>query len=515
MTVDSQATRPPAISARAVTRRFPGVIANDKVSLDVMPGQIHGLLGENGSGKTTLCKMLTGLYRPDEGEILIDGKPVELRSPSDAFEYGIFMVQQHFSLIDSLTVAENLVLGWTPHSQMRFDRKQAEREVAEAAEKFNIQVDSSAYVWQLSVGERQRVEILRALYRGARILILDEPTTALVPQECDELFASMASLAGSDHSIIFISHKLREVMTCCDYVTVLRHGQRVGTVEMTEESRQPRRLAQLMVGREVVLERKTATTARDQGDAVLELAGVSAANDFGRLRVNDVSLSVHAGEIVGIAGVAGNGQVELAEAISGLRRRTAGEITVGGKTVRNHDPRSAIRAGLAYIPEDRLGVGLAPGLTITDNIMLKSFGGKAYSKGPFLSHRKARARTDELLERFGVKGKADDLVRELSGGNAQKVLLARELSDEPAALVIASPTRGLDVAAIESVRELLVKVAADGAGILLISEDLDEVLDLSDRIAVMYEGKIMGVLDREGAELDELGMLMAGIEVAA
>ncbi|HEX4804313.1 MAG TPA: ABC transporter ATP-binding protein [Conexibacter sp.] len=505
----------PAIAAEGVTRRFPGVIANDRVSFEVLPGEVHALLGENGSGKTTLCKILTGLHRPDEGRILVDGEPVRFGSPRDAYAAGVFMVQQHFSLVDRLTVAENVVLGWTPEHRFRFDAKEAEAHVARAAREFQMEIDPAAFVWQLSVGERQRVELLKALYRGARTLILDEPTTVLTPQECGALFATLRQLVDNGHSIVFISHKLHEVMALCDRVTVLRQGRAVGTTRVEQDQLDPRKLAQLMVGREIALERKPSSGAARRGQIVLDVDGVSVANDFGRLRVKQLSLTVHEGEVLGIAGVAGNGQRELAETIAGLRDRAAGTVRVAGCELRNGDPRHAIDAGVAYVPEDRMGTGLAPGLKLTDNIILKSYRTPAMSRGPLIRWHRALERTRELLERFNVKGRPDNAVRQLSGGNAQKVLLAREMSSEPKVLIVAAPTRGLDVSAMQSVRELLIAAAGDGVGVVLISEDLDEIFDLADRVAVIHDGRVMGVVDHDKIDRDEIGMMMAGMEVAA
>jgi simple sugar transport system ATP-binding protein len=506
----------PALAAKGITRRFPGVIANDGVSFEVMPGEVHALLGENGSGKTTLCKILTGLCRPDEGEILLDGEPVRFGSPRDAYAAGVFMVHQHFSLVDRLTVAENVVLGWTRERHFRFDAKAVEAHVAEAAQEFHMEIDPAAFVWQLSLGERQRVEILKALYRGARTLILDEPTTVLTPQECETLFATLRRLVDNEqHAVVFISHKLHEVMALCDRVTVLRQGRMVGTVQVKQDELDPRKLAQMMVGREITLKRKTSFGAARGERVVLDIAGVSVANDFDRLRVKELSLSIHEGEILGLAGVAGNGQRELAEAVTGLRGRVAGSVRVAGRELRSGDPRDAIDSGVAYVPEDRMGTGLAPGLKLTDNIILKSYRTPAMSNGPLIRSQRALERTRELLERFNVKGRPDNAVRQLSGGNAQKVLLAREMSSDPQVLVVAAPTRGLDVSAMQSVRELLIAAAASGVGVLLISEDLDEIFDLADRVAVIHDGRVMGIVDHDKIDRDEVGMMMAGMAVPA
>lgn len=503
----------PAIAARAVTRRFPGVLANDKVDFNVMPGEIHALLGENGSGKTTMCKILTGLYRPDEGQIEVDGKPVRFSSPRDFFEVGVFMVQQHFSLVERLTVAQNVVLGWTRQKRFWFNAKQVEDEVSFFAEQFHMSVHPRAFVWQLSVGERQRVEILKALYRNARILILDEPTTVLTPQECEDLFTSLRAMAAGGAAVIFVTHKLPEVNAVCDRVTVLRQGRNVGTFPIRRGETDVRDLARLMVGRDVTSVRRSASRPSDQAKVVLDVAGLSVSNQFGRLGLKDVSLQVHQGEIVGIAGVAGNGQRELAEALTGMEPHSAGVVRVAGRTVRNGSPRAAIEAGVAYVPEDRMGTGLVPSLTVSDNMILKGFRDRQFSVGPLIRPAAVAKHTGDLLTRFDVKGTSGTLVRQLSGGNAQKVVLAREMSSDPTVLIVASPNRGLDISATESVRKLLIEAAERGVAVLLISEDLGEVLDLSDRVAVMYGGRIMDLVDPKTVDIEQIGLMMAGIEV--
>lgn len=502
----------PAIATRGITRRFPGVVANDKVDFGVMPGEIHALLGENGSGKTTLCKMLTGLYRPDEGHIEIGGERVHFSSPREFFEAGVFMVQQHFSLVESLTVAQNVVLGWTRDKRFWFNARRVEEEVSTFAEQYRVHVDPKAYVWQLSVGERQRVEILKALYRQARILILDEPTTVLTPQECEQLFESLRAMVADGASVIFVTHKLPEVIAVCHRVTVLRQGRNAGTFRVEEGSTDAREVARRMVGRDVEsVRRETRRSLRDS-PVVLEIAGLSVGNQFGRLGLSDVSLEVHAGEILGIAGVAGNGQRELAEALTGMLPRESGVVTVGGRALRSGSPRAAIEAGVAYVPEDRLGTGLVPSLPVSDNIILKDFRSRELSAGPMIRSRAVSARAGKLLQAFDVKGTSTTLVRQLSGGNAQKVVLAREMSSDPTVLVVAAPNRGLDISATESVRRLIIAAADRGVAVLLISEDLGEVLDLSDRVAVMYGGRIMDVVDPRVVDIEQVGLMMAGIE---
>lgn len=508
----------PAVAAVGLTKHFPGVLANDRIDFTVRAGEVHALLGENGSGKTTLCKVLTGLYRPDAGHIAVDGQPVTFSSPADAHRRGLFMVHQHFSLVERLTVAENMVLGW-PEQTWRFNPSATVEIVAAAAERFHFAVNPQAQVGHLSVGERQRVEILKALFRGARTLILDEPTAVLTPQESEKLFESMRALADDGGSIVFISHKLNEVLSVSDRVSVLRAGRHTGTVEIHADGG-PRvdvqHLSELMVGRHVQLGRRSAKPSvagvglkTDQNPA-LEVVGLSAMGDHGELALTTVSLEVRPGEIVGVAGVAGNGQRELADAICGLRPRTTGRVLVDGIEL-SPGPKAASRRGVAYVPEDRLATGLAPGLTINENLALKTSSGGELTWGPFLRFRRARLQASQLIEKFAIKGTVDTRVGQLSGGNAQKVLLARELSSAPRVLVVAAPTRGLDIGATDFVRRALIEAADGGLAVLMLSEDLDEVFDLSERIAVMYRGTIAGVVATEEADRERIGMLMMGV----
>jgi len=497
----------PALATRDVTKRFPGVLANDRVSFEVLPGEIHALLGENGAGKTTLCNVLTGLYRPDDGYVEVGGAAMQFHSPRDSQQAGIFMVHQHLRLVESMTVAENVVLGWSK-SRWRFSPGAVEKTVAEAAERFQMPVDPKARIWQLSLGERQRVEILKALYRGARILILDEPTTVLTPQEADQLFSSVRDMAGAGQTVIFISHKLPEVLAVADRVTILRQGHSITTVPTAGTDAD--HLAGLMVGRDVSLE-ATTRLAKEPGPAIVELAGVSARGDLGAEALKDVTLGVHAGEILGIAGVSGNGQRELAEVITGLRPTTAGKITVAGMPLRSSDARAAIDLGIAYVPEDRMGTGISPNLSIAENLILKSYRGKEMRRGPLLSSRKEIANAKELMARFDIRAPGPrTLIRQLSGGNIQKVLLARELSSAPRVLVAASPTRGLDVGATQYVRQVLVETAKSGVAVLMVSEDLDEIFELSDRIAVFYNGRVVGIVSAAEANRQQIGLMMAG-----
>jgi simple sugar transport system ATP-binding protein len=472
---------------------------------------VHALLGENGAGKTTLSNILTGLYRPDAGEIRLWGEPVEFHSPRDALDAGVAMVHQHFRLVDPFTVAENVVLGDHRDVGRAFllEPRAIERRVAELSERYGLAVDPHARIWQLSLGEQQRVEIVKALYKEARVLILDEPTAVLTPQESGMLFGTIRAMADDGRTIIFISHKLREVKAAADRVTILRRGRSVATVAAADST--PQSLAALMVGREIELERRT--EEREVGHPCLELHGIGVDGDRGVPALEDVSLTVRHGEILAVAGVAGNGQRELAETIAGMRVATQGTISVSGRRLKGGDAREAIAAGIAYVPEDRLGTGVAPSLSVADNVVLKSYRKPPASRGPFLILRKVRELAESLMQSYDVRASGPDVpARQLSGGNLQKVVLAREFSGDPVVLVAGSPTRGLDVAGIAVVHAYLQDAAARGVGVLLISEDLDEIRTLADRIAVMYEGAIVGERDAETATVEELGLLMAGGE---
>ena len=501
----STRTAATALELRGITKRFPGVVANDRVDLAVAPGEVHALLGENGAGKTTLSHVVTGLYQPDEGEMRLYGAPVHFASPRDALAAGVCMVHQHFRLVEPFTVAENIMLGDRKGAGRSFliDPGAVERAVVELGARYGLSIDSHARIWQLSVGEQQRVEIVKALYQDARILILDEPTSVLTPQEAEALFVTLRQIAAEGRTVIFISHKLHEVLAVADRITILRAGRAIATVDRGELT--PRSLAALMIGREV----ETAQRARDgaaPGPVVLEVDGLRVEGDRGLPAVKDVSLALRAGEIVAVAGVSGNGQRELAEAIAGLRPPSGGSIVAGGHHVRG-DPRDAIAAGIAYVPEDRLGTGVAPSLSIAMNLALKSY--RRDSLGPFLRRRRMREHAEEMIRQYGIKAPgAHTEAENLSGGNLQKLVLAREFDGRPKVLVAASATRGLDVAAVEAVHTELVEAAGRGVGVLLISEDLDEVLELNDRILVMYEGRLFPV--EKPAKTEEIGLLMAG-----
>jgi general nucleoside transport system ATP-binding protein len=500
---------------RGITKRFPGVLANDSVDFEAATGEVHALLGENGAGKSTLSNILIGLYRPDEGEINLYGERVDFQSPSDAIEAGIGMVHQHFRLVPPFTVAENIILGEHRDEARRFvvNPRQIERHVAGLGQRYGVAVDPRARVWQLSVGEQQRVEILKALYREARILILDEPTAVLTPQEAEALFATLRAMAAEGRTVIFISHKLHEVKAVADRVTVLRGGRSVATVQIADAN--PRQLAALMVGRDVELARRLERETPPGDDAALAVEELTVRGDRGEESVRDVSFVVRDGEIVGVAGVAGNGQRELAEAVTGMRAPSRGTVRVHGRRLRLGDPRSAIRAGVAHVPEDRLGTGVAPTLTIAENSVLKSYRGRPICRGPLLRWRAIRGQARQLIERHHIQAPGIHArARDLSGGNLQKLVLGREFAGRPRVLIAASPTRGLDVGAIETVHSYLRQAAGDRVGVLLISEDLDEIRALADRIVVMYEGELTGEFDPASATVEEIGLAMAGGERA-
>jgi general nucleoside transport system ATP-binding protein len=494
-----------------ITKRFPGVVANDGVTFEAAAGEVHALLGENGAGKTTLSNILTGLYRPDEGEIELYGEPVRFHSPRDALDAGICMVHQHFRLVEPFSVAENVVLGDHRGEGRRVILRPSvtERRVDELSRQYGLAVNPRAKIWQLSIGEQQRVEILKALYREARVLIMDEPTAVLTPQEAETLFETLRTMADEGKTVIFISHKLYEVKAVADRVTVLRGGRTVATVDA--ETATPQSLAALMVGREIEVARPL-EQARQLADVkTIEVDGLTVSGDRGEIAVDDVSFAIREGEIVGVAGVAGNGQRELAEALSGMRDIRAGSVRVGGNRLRGGDPREAILAGVAHVPEDRLGTGLAPSLSVTSNVVIKTYRTRSLSHGPLLALRRMREAALGIIRRYDVKTPGPGTpVRDLSGGNLQKLVLGREFADDPLVLVVAQPTRGLDVGAIETVHSYLRDAAAKGVAILLMSEDLDEIRALADRILVLYEGRIVGELEAGAASIEEIGLLMAG-----
>jgi ABC-type uncharacterized transport system ATPase subunit len=497
---------PPAVEMRRIVKRFPGVIANDGVDLTVQRGEIHALLGENGAGKSTLMNVLFGLYHQDEGEITLHGQPVRFRGPRDAVNAGLGMVHQHFMLIPRFTVAENVILGNEGDSRLHLDRDEAERRVAEIARQYGLAVDPHAYVGGLPVGVQQRVEILRALYQGSRILILDEPTALLTPREVDELYAILRRLKADGGTVIFITHKLREVAAISDRVTVIRRGRTVGT--RTTQDTTSAELAELMVGREVVLRVERPPAAPAGPVLVAEQVTVTTG---GVTRLDHVDLTVRQGEIVGLCGVEGNGQAELVEVLSGLRRPDSGSIRLKGQDISHANPRERRRAGLSYIPEDRHGRGLVLDFTLVENVLLGNTGEAPFSRHGRVNGSVARAVTERLMNLFDVRAPSPDtLARNLSGGNQQKLIIARELHRDPDALLAIQTTRGLDVGAIEFVHRQLVRTRDEGRGILLISFDLDEILDLSDRILVIYQGRIVGEFPGGRVSRTELGLLMGG-----
>ena len=494
------------LEMRGIRKEFPGIVANDDVNLDIRRGEVHALLGENGAGKSTLMNILYGLYRHDAGEILMNGEPVSFGSARDAIQAGIGMVHQHFMLIPVMTVAENIVLGTEPRDGIFLDESGAERRVRELSQQFGLAVDPTALVSEISVGQEQRVEILKALYRGAEILILDEPTAVLTPQEAKELFQIIRSLQADGKSIIFISHKLNEVLEIADRITVLRRGKVIETVPRegaTEES-----LARAMVGRDVLL--RVDKTPAEPGEALLTVDDLYVIDERGIEKVRGVSFEVRAGEIVGLAGVDGNGQTELIEALTGLRRAASGTVTVAGESFTVATAREMLDAGLGHIPEDRQRRGLVLEFSIAENIALHDYDKAPDAKWGWLFPQRLVARAARLIREFDVRG-GGPLTRAggLSGGNQQKVIVAREVSRDPSVLVAAQPTRGLDVGAIEFVHRRLIEERDEGRGILLVSFELDEILSLSDRILVVYEGRIVAEYSPDVTE-DEIGMAMLG-----
>lgn len=489
-----------------IVKRFPGVLANDGVDLDVRQGEVHALLGENGAGKSTLMSILCGLYYPDAGQIFLHGRPVAIHSPRDAIQLGIGMVHQHFMLVPVMTVAENVTLG-LKRPRLFLNLSKTEQQLAEFAARYGLRVDPRAYIWQLSVGEQQRVEILKVLYRGAEVLILDEPTAVLTPQEVQDLFSTLRRMAREGHAIVIISHKLDEVEAIADRITVLRKGRKVATVDRASVSKAE--LARMMVGREVLFDLKK--EERPAGEVILEASDLQALSDKGLPALRGISLSLRAGEILGVAGVAGNGQRELAEVLTGLRPCQGGCIRIAGQETTNCSPRQAIERGVGHIPEDRLGVGLVPNLSITDNLILKAYRTEALARGPFLDPREMRRFAQGLVDSYEVSTPSLELpVKSLSGGNLQRVLLAREIASVPRVMVAMHPTRGLDIGATEAVQQILLRLRSEQMAILLISEDLDELLAVSDRIVVLYEGQLMGEVSAGQARIEDLGLMMAG-----
>lgn len=491
-----------------IVKRFPGVLANNHVDFSIKAGEIHALLGENGAGKSTLVRQLYGLYRPDEGKILINGEEQHFHSPMDAIEAGIGMIHQHFMLVPSLTVTENVALGLKSSRGFVLDLDKVEKRIRDLSKQYGLKVDPNACVWQLAVGEQQRVEIIKALYRGAQLLILDEPTAVLTPQEVDELFKTFVQMAHDGHALIFITHKLHEVLAISQRVTVLRDGAVVGTCTTAESTKAG--LAKMMVGRPVILQYDR-QPAR-QGEVCLDVIDLVARSDRGGDSLKGVSLQVHSGEILGLAGVSGNGQRELAECLAGLRPVQKGKIYLNGKNITRCSPDQRIRAGQSYIPEERMREGAIKEFSVADNFVLEDHANPPYSRGIFLDFKAIETQTKKAVEAYNVKTPSlETPLKNLSGGNIQKLILARELSRNPKVLIASQPTRGVDIGATEYIHQRLLEQRLAGTATLLISEDLDEITALSDRIAVIYEGKIMGVVSTAEATLEQLGLMMAGV----
>jgi general nucleoside transport system ATP-binding protein len=514
----------PVLSMNGITCRFNEVIANNDVHFDLFRSEIHGLLGENGAGKTTLMNVLYGLYKPEAGEIIVKGKRADIKSPLDAIGLGIAMVHQHFLLTPSHTVTENIIVGLKPPGRsILLKTAEAEKRILELSKRYGLKIDPKAIVGDLSVGEQQRVEIIKALYRDIDILILDEPTSMLTPVEEKALFSTLSAMVKAGLSIIFITHKLKEVMEASTRVTVLRGGKAIGTV-MTAQTTETE-LAKLMIGRslthgtgdrleEVHVGIQKSSIAK--ASAALELKNVFALNNSGVQALKDLSLTVSKGEILGIAGVDGNGQSEMAEIVSGLRKIQGGQVIIDGRDITGMSPKQIREWGLAYIPEDRLNTGLILEYSIAENLILDRWYSRPYSSKIFLNKHEMKRFAEEIVKNFDVRTPSLDIkVRYLSGGNLQKIVLGRELSKERKLLIAHNPTRGLDVGAAEYVHKQLIEQRDSGVGVLLLSLDLDEILLVSDRVAVIYAGKIMGVFERATVDVDKIGPLMGGYVVEA
>ncbi len=498
------------VEMRNIRKTFLNNVANNNINFVVYKGEIVSLLGENGAGKTTLMKILYGMYTKDSGEIFVNGKKVEINSPKDAIALGIGMVHQHFTLVRTLTVLENVILGLPSPKGINLDFDYARKRLQEIIQRYGLVVNPDAKIWQLSVGERQRVEIIKALYRNINVLILDEPTAVLTPQEVEELFKTLRIFKKEGKSIVFISHKLEEVMEISDRIVILRNG--VVTGERRKEETNARELARLMVGREVieVLREKTSVTEKSP---LLKVEGLKALNDKNLVALKGISFSVNKGEILGVAGVAGNGQRELEDVICGVRKPISGHIFLDKDEISGRSPKEIIRLGVGRIPEDRMESGLILDLPLYENLVIEFYDKPPFSKGMLINYKSIKRFAQKLIKEYRIKTASIDVkTRTLSGGNLQKVILARVLSQSPKFIIASQPTRGLDVGAMEYIHEKLLEARNNGAGILLISEDLHEVLNLSDRIMVMYEGEIMGIIDRskEKVDIEELGLMMAG-----
>jgi len=495
------------IEMNNITKVFPGIVANDDITLQVKQGEIHALLGENGAGKSTLMNVLFGLYQPEQGEIKIKGKPVKITNPNIANDLGIGMVHQHFMLVHNFTVTENIILGNEPKKNGKIAVEEAAKEIKQLSEQYGLAVDPHAKIEDISVGMQQRVEILKTLYRGAEILIFDEPTAVLTPQEIHELIQIMKKLVQEGKSIVLITHKLKEIMEVCDRCTIIRKGKGIGTVDVAETDEH--KLAELMVGRQVNF--KTEKIEAKPMEEVLSIANLIVHDTRKLPAVKGLDLTVRAGEIVGIAGIDGNGQSELIEAITGLRKVESGSIAIKGKEITNWPVRRITEEGIGHIPEDRHKHGLVLDFSVRDNIVLQTYYKNPFSKKGILNFSKITEKAKVLIEQFDVRTPSEQtLARALSGGNQQKAIIAREVDRNPDLLIAAQPTRGLDVGAIEFIHKKLIEQRDNGKAVLLLSLELDEILNVSDRVAVIYEGKIVAIVDAKETNEQQLGLLMAG-----
>lgn len=496
---------------KGIVKRFPGVLACNSVDFDLNAGEVHGLLGENGAGKSTLMKILYGMHQPDEGEIIVDGEPLRFRSPADALDAGIGMIHQHFMLVPTMTVAQNVALGQPSGRGLLLDLKDVGRRICDLSGDYGLKVSPNDMVGHLSVGEQQRVEIVKALYRGAGVIILDEPTAVLTPQEVEDLFTVLKKMIKEGHGLVFISHKLHEAAALCDRITVLRDGRLMGT--RPAEGVERKELIKMMVGREL---KDLVHRDHNPGPERLTVRDLRASGDRGVEAVAGVGFAIRAGEIFGVAGVAGNGQRELAECLIGIRKAESGSILLDGGDITDMKLRQRIEMGMAIIPEERMRDGAISDFSVQENVFLHDHAEKTFRKGIFLDFKKMAAHAKNLVRDFAVKTPSVDTpIKNLSGGNIQKLIMARELSRKPAVLIAAQPTRGVDIGASEYIHQRLLLQRDAGTAILLMSEDLDELYALSDRIAVIYEGRIMGVFDRKETDIHALGLLMAGIKSEA
>jgi ABC-type uncharacterized transport system ATPase subunit len=496
-----------AVQFKGIVKTFPGVVANDGIDLDVRRGEIHCLLGENGAGKTTLMRILYGLYSQDVGKIFLNGTPVNISSPREALAHHIGMIHQHFRLVPPLSVEENIILGLDEGTGPFLNLRRVRAKILTIAKAYGLSVDPQAKVWQLSVGQQQRVEIIKALYREADILIMDEPTSVLTPQEVDQLFGTLRALVTDGLTIILITHKLDEAIQVSDRVTILRRSKVINTLETSKVDKPS--LARLMVGRDVVFRLKKSPI--EQGDKLLEVETLGAEDDRGLPAISDITFEIYEGEILGVAGVSGNGQRELEEALTGLRRVKSGKICLNKKDITNLSARAIADAGVAHIPAQRIRMGVVPNMSIRENFILKQYRYPPFAKGVWIDYREAGKNAQSAVEHYKIAAPSVyTRAKLLSGGNIQRLILARELSGSPYVIVAAHPTYGLDVGATEQVRQVLLNQRGRGAGILLISEDLEEIMTLSDRIMVMFAGEVMGIMPAEDAEIGEIGLMMAG-----